>query len=107
MWKELKVFFHPAALCPYSSLSMIAWVLQSLPEPYSCTTLLMNGILYQKKKKDKKKEEGSRDLLRQEFGQHDAGGAHPQWAQKLVNDAVHVVERQGVEDDVIFGPRPL
>lgn len=77
-------------------------------EPYSCTTLLlMNGILYQKKKIDKKKQEGSRDLLRQEFRQHDAGGAHPEWAQKLVNDAVHVVERQGVEDDVIFGPRPL
>ena len=67
----------------------------------------MNGVLYQKKKTDKKKEEGSRDLLRQEVRQHDAGGAHPEWAQELVNDAVHVVERQGVEDDVIFGPRPL
>lgn len=47
------------------------------------------------------------DLLRLELRQHNTGGAHPQWTQQLVHDAVHVVERQGVQDDIIFGPRPL
>lgn len=39
--------------------------------------------------------------------QHDAGGAHPQRTQQLVDDAVDVVQGQSVEDDVVFGPRPL
>lgn len=39
--------------------------------------------------------------------QHDAGGAHPQGAQQLVDDAVDVVQWQGVENYIIFGPRPL
>lgn len=47
------------------------------------------------------------NLLRLEFRKHDASGAHPQRAQQLVDDAVHVVQRQGVEDDVVPRPRPL
>lgn len=42
-----------------------------------------------------------------EFGKHDTGGTHPEWAQQLVNDAMNVVERQGVQDDIISGPRPF
>lgn len=42
-----------------------------------------------------------------EFGKNDTGGAHPEWAQQLVNDAMNVVERQGVQDDIISGPRPF
>lgn len=51
--------------------------------------------------------ESDRDLLRLEVWQHDTGGAHPERAQQLVNDAMNVVEWQGMEDDVISGPRPL
>lgn len=50
---------------------------------------------------------GGRYLLGMKVWQHDAGGAHPQRTQQLVDDAVDVVQGQGVEDDVIFGPRPL
>lgn len=48
-----------------------------------------------------------RYLLGVKVWQHDAGGAHPQRAQQLVDDAVDVVQGQGVEDDVVLGPRPL
>lgn len=48
-----------------------------------------------------------RYLLGVKVWQHDAGGAHPQRTQQLVDDAVDVVQRQGVQDDVVFGPRPL
>lgn len=42
-----------------------------------------------------------------EVWQHDAGGTHPEWAQQLVDNAVNMVEWQGMEDDIIAGPRPL
>lgn len=57
--------------------------------------------------KKKTETKWSLDLLRLEFRQHDAGGAHPQRAQQLINNAMHMVERQGVEDDIISGPSPL
>lgn len=66
----------------------------------------MKAIQYEEKQ-NKNETERSPDLLRLEVRQHDAGGAHPERAQQLVHDAVHMVERQGVEDDVISGPCPL
>lgn len=56
---------------------------------------------------EEEEEECISDLLRMEFGKHDTGGTHPEWAQQLVNDAMNVVERQGVQDDIISGPRPF
>ena len=65
----------------------------------------MKVTLYQEKELEE--EEKDLDLLRLELRQHDAGGAHPERAQQLVHDAMHVVQRQGVQDDIISGPRPL
>lgn len=67
----------------------------------------MKVILYQEINFEYENDGDRRDLLRLEVRQHDTGGTHPEGAQQLVNDAMNVVKWQGVEDDVISGPRPL
>lgn len=49
----------------------------------------------------------SQYLLRAELGQHEAGGTHPQGAQELIHDAVHVMKGEGVQDHIVFAPSPL
>lgn len=67
----------------------------------------MKVILYQEINLEHENDRDRRDLLRLEVRQHNAGGTHPEGAQQLVNDAMNVVKWQGMEDDVISGPRPL
>lgn len=51
--------------------------------------------------------EGELYLLSAELWQHDAGRSHPERTHQLVYDAMHMVEGQRVQDDIISTPGPL
>lgn len=101
MWKRLKILFNPAWIYLYIYKPEILFILLVSLESHCCKQLLQWRHTYTTD------TISVSNLLRLELRKHDTGGTHPERAQQLVNDAMHVVERQGVEDDVIFGPRPL